>query len=44
LFRRLGLLEDFPDPERLAAMAAGYRCGLDFEATMPSVERHGLLM
>lgn len=31
-----------PDPETLAAMAAAYGCDIDFESTMPLVERHGL--
>jgi mannose-6-phosphate isomerase-like protein (cupin superfamily) len=44
LFRELGLMDEFPDPDRLAAMAAGYRCDIDFEATMPIVERHRLVM
>lgn len=31
-----------PDPETLMAMAAAYGCDIDFEATMPIVERHSL--
>ena len=31
-----------PDPETLAEMAAAYGCDIDFDGTMPLVERHGL--
>jgi quercetin dioxygenase-like cupin family protein len=31
-----------PDPDQLAAIAARYGCDLDFPATGPVVERHGL--
>jgi len=31
-----------PDPQALAARAAQYGCDLDFDATFPIVERHGL--
>ncbi len=41
LFRAFAEEPD-PDPERLAAMAAEYGCDLDFEQTMPVLERHGL--
>ncbi len=40
LFRRLG--EEY-DPETVPALAAEYGCEVDFEATMPLVERHGLV-
>ncbi|MDQ3055234.1 MAG: cupin domain-containing protein [Actinomycetota bacterium] len=42
LFRSFGTLAEPPEPEQLAEMAARYRCDLDFEATFPVVERHGL--
>ena len=42
LFRELGRLDVEPDPQTLAAMAARYGCDVDFEATFPLVERHGL--
>ena len=41
LFRQFGAA-GLPEPETLAAMAAEYGAALDFEATMPIVERHGL--
>jgi quercetin dioxygenase-like cupin family protein len=31
-----------PDPQALAEMAATFHCDVDFERTMPIVERHGL--
>ena len=39
LFRQL---ESYEDPDSLAAMAARYGAKVDFEGTMPIVERHGL--
>lgn len=42
LFRELGRLTAEPDPAALAAMAGRYGCELDFDATFPVVERHGL--
>ena len=42
LFREIGRLASEPSPEELAAMAARYGCDLDFDATFPLVERHGL--
>ena len=42
LFRRLGTLDTEPDPETMAALAAGYGAEVDFERTMPIIERHGL--
>ena len=41
LFRSFGTMPD-PDPETLMAMAAEYGCDVDFEGTMPIVERHSL--
>jgi quercetin dioxygenase-like cupin family protein len=38
--------EDFtapPDPQALAARAAKYGCDLDFDATFPIIQRHGLV-
>lgn len=43
LFRELDQLPEFPEPDQLAAMAAEYNCDVDFEGTMPIVERHGLV-
>lgn len=42
LFRSMASMTAAPDPETLAEMAAKYHCDLDFEATGPIVERHGL--
>ncbi|WP_433002967.1 cupin domain-containing protein [Kribbella sp. CA-294648] len=42
LFRRLGEPGGEYDPETLPALAAEYGCEIDFEATMPLVERHQL--
>lgn len=42
LFRQLDSLEDWPEPEALAAMAAPYGCDLDLEATIGVVEKHSL--
>jgi quercetin dioxygenase-like cupin family protein len=43
LFREIGGLQAAPDPEVLAGMAARFGCDLDFPATGPVVERHGLV-
>jgi mannose-6-phosphate isomerase-like protein (cupin superfamily) len=42
LFRSFGTLDRKPEPEQLAEMAARYHCDIDFPATFPVVERHGL--
>lgn len=42
LFRQLDSFADWPEPEALIELAARFGCSLDFEATMPVVERHGL--
>jgi quercetin dioxygenase-like cupin family protein len=42
LFREMGTLGDALDPEMMATMAARYGCTVDFDGTMPIVERHGL--
>ncbi|WP_207767481.1 cupin domain-containing protein [Arthrobacter glacialis] len=43
LFRRLGEPGGEYDPETLTPIAAAYGCELDFEGTMPLVEKHGLV-
>ncbi len=43
LFRSFEGFTAPPDPQTLAAMAAKYRCDLDFDATFPIIERHGLV-
>jgi mannose-6-phosphate isomerase-like protein (cupin superfamily) len=43
LFRKLGEPGGEYDPETLPALAASYGCDVDFEHTMPIVERHGLI-
>jgi mannose-6-phosphate isomerase-like protein (cupin superfamily) len=43
LFRSFGGFTTPPDPQTLVAMAAKYRCDLDFDATFPIVGRHGLV-
>ena len=43
LFRSFAGLTGAPDPESLAGMAGRYHCELDFPATMPIVQRHGLV-
>lgn len=43
LFRKLGEPGGDYDPETLPALAASYGCDVDFERTMPIIERHGLL-
>lgn len=42
LFRTLGSLDEPPEPQTIAALAAPYGAEADFEGTMPIVERHGL--
>lgn len=42
LFRSLGDNDGEIDPAEVAAAAAGYGCELDFDATMPLVEKHRL--
>ncbi|MFB9382181.1 cupin domain-containing protein [Pseudonocardia petroleophila] len=42
LFRSFATLTAAPSPEELAEMAARYGCDLDFPATGPVLERHGL--
>ncbi len=42
LFREMGELGEALDPDAMVEMAARYGCQLDFEATFPIVERHGL--
>lgn len=42
LFRQLDAASGWPEPAVLADMAARYGCALDFEATVPVVQRHGL--
>jgi mannose-6-phosphate isomerase-like protein (cupin superfamily) len=41
-FRELGAYEGLPDPETLSALVARYGGKVDFERTLPIVERHGL--
>ncbi|MCW2763002.1 MAG: Cupin 2 conserved barrel domain protein [Marmoricola sp.] len=43
LFRSFTSLTEPPTPEVLAALAAEYGCEVDFEKTMPLVERLGLV-
>lgn len=43
LFRELDLMAEFPSPEQLAALAGARGCDVDFDSTMPIVERHGLV-
>lgn len=43
LFRLLDESGGEYDPESLPALAATYGCEIDFEATMPIVERHSLV-
>ncbi|MDN5933723.1 MAG: hypothetical protein L0I24_22075 [Pseudonocardia sp.] len=42
LFRSFAALTAEPSPEELAEKAAQFGCDLDFEATGPIMERHGL--
>jgi quercetin dioxygenase-like cupin family protein len=43
LFRSFASLTEPPTPEVLAALAAEYGCEVDFEKTMPLIERLGLV-
>jgi len=43
LFRSFTTLTEAPTPEVLADLAAEYGCEIDFETTMPLVERLGLV-
>lgn len=43
LFRKLGAPGGEYDPETLPALAASYGCEVDFERTMPIVDRHHLV-
>ena len=43
LFRSFASLTEPPTPEALAALAMEYACEIDFEVTMPLVERLGLV-
>jgi len=42
LFRELGAPGGELDPATLPALAARYGCDVDFERTLPIIERHGL--
>ncbi len=42
LFRRLGEPGGEYDPATLPALVAPYGCDVDFEGTMPLIQRHGL--
>ncbi len=42
LFKILGKLGEFPEPDGLAELTSGYACEADLDATMPIVQRHGL--
>ena len=42
LFRELGALGDALDPDTMATFAARYGTQVDFQRTLPIVERHGL--
>jgi gentisate 1,2-dioxygenase len=44
LFRSFAHLTGPPTPEVLAGLAIEYGCEIDFEGTMPLVERFGLVM
>jgi quercetin dioxygenase-like cupin family protein len=44
LFRSFAGLAGDPEPEQLAEMGAKYGCDVDFPATFPVVERHGLAL
>jgi len=43
LFRDLGTLTEPPEPATMAELAARYGAEVDFERTIPIVERHGLV-
>jgi hypothetical protein len=42
LFPELGAPDGEPDPATLEALAARYGCTVDFQATAPILQRHGL--
>ena len=42
LFRSFATVPGAPEPAELAEMAAKYGCEIDFAATFPVVQRHGL--
>ena len=42
LFRELAAADGEHEPATLPALAARYGCEVDFERTLPVVERHGL--
>ena len=42
LFKSFEPLTEPPTPEEMARLAGEYRCDLDFEATFPLIQRHGL--
>ena len=42
LFKVLGLMTHEPEPDEMAGLAAAYGCEVDFAATGPLIERHGL--
>jgi len=42
MFRELGTLGEALDPETMATLAARYGAQVDFERTLPIVQRHGL--
>jgi mannose-6-phosphate isomerase-like protein (cupin superfamily) len=44
LFRSFEEFTAPPDPQVLAARAARYGCDLDFDATFPIIDRHGLVL
>ena len=43
LFRHFTTLTEPPTPELMAELAGSYPCDVDFETTMPLVERHRLV-
>jgi quercetin dioxygenase-like cupin family protein len=42
LFKSFEHLTEPPTPELMASLAGKYHCDLDFEATFPLIQRHGL--
>ena len=43
LFRSFAEFAQPPDPQTIARMAGEYHCDLDFDSTLPVVQRHRLL-
>jgi hypothetical protein len=43
LFREIGSLGDALDPETMATLARRFGAQVDFDGTMPIIERHGLI-